>query len=128
MESAPPSRACSLVVPIGVLDAGNFKGAAEVENLKRHIDAGNQRYVDYMRSRGFQAQAFSAVGHDVVEKAVDIAPDILARFPNAIFFGGQLVFRQETLLTRLLHNYAVFALQRRFYQRGLPLLILPIRI
>jgi len=66
-------------VQIGVLDAGNFKGAAEVENLKRHIDAGNQRYVDYMRSRGFQAQAFSAVGHDVVEKAVDIAPDILAR-------------------------------------------------
>ncbi|MGO9201221.1 MAG: APC family permease [Limisphaerales bacterium] len=117
-----------LFVQIGVLDAGNFKGAAEVENLKRHIDAANQRYVDYMRSRGFQAQAFSALGHDVVEKAVDIAPDILARFPNAIFFGGQLVFRQETLLTRLLHNYAVFALQRRFYQQGLPLLILPIRI
>ena len=117
-----------LFVQIGVLDAGNFKGAAEVENLKRHINAGNQRYVDYMRSRGFQAQAFSALGHDVVEKAVNIAPDILARFPNAIFFGGQLVFRQETLLTRLLHNYAVFALQRRFYQQGLPLLILPIRI
>jgi hypothetical protein len=117
-----------LFVQIGVLDAGNFKGAAEVENLKRHIDAGNQRYVDYMRSRGFQAEAFSALGHDVVGKAVDIAPDILARFPNAIFFGGQLVFRQETLLTRFLHNYAVFALQRRFYQQGLPLLILPIRI
>ncbi len=117
-----------LFVQIGVLDAGNFKGAAEVENLKRHIDAGNRRYVDYMRSRGFQAEAFSALGHDVVEKAVDIAPDILARFPNAIFFGGQLVFRQETLLTRWLHNYAVFALQRRFYQQGLPLLILPIRI
>jgi len=117
-----------LFVQIGVLDAGNFKGAAEVENLKRHIQAGNQRYVDYMRSRGFQAEAFSALGHDVVEKAVEIAPDILARFPNAIFFGGQLVFRQETLLTRLLHNYAVFALQRRFYQQGLPLLILPIRI
>jgi amino acid transporter len=117
-----------LFVQIGVLDAGNFKGAAEVENLKRHIDAGNQRYVDYMRSRGFQAEAVSALGHDVVEKAADIAPDILARFPNAIFFGGQLVFRQETLLTRLLHNYAVFALQRRFYQQGLPLLILPIRI
>ena len=33
-----------------------------------------------------------------------------------------------TLFTRLLHNYAVFALQRRFYQQGLPLLILPIRV
>ena len=117
-----------LFVQIGVLDAGNFKGAAEVENLQRHIDADNQRYVDYMRSRGFYAEARSVLGNDVVDKAVDIAPDILARFPNAIFFGGQLVFRQETFLTRLLHNYAVFALQRRFYQQGLPLLILPIRV
>jgi hypothetical protein len=81
-----------------------------------------------MRSRGFYAEARSVLGNDVVDKAVDIAPDILARFPNAIFFGGQLVFRQETFLTRLLHNYAVFALQRRFYQQGLPLLILPIRV
>ena len=53
---------------------------------------------------------------------------ILQRFPNAIFFGGQLVFRHETFFTRVLHNYAVFSLQRRFYQQGLPLLILPIRI
>ena len=53
---------------------------------------------------------------------------ILERFPNGIFFGGQLVFRNETFFTRLLHNYAVFALQRRFYQQGLPLLILPIRV
>jgi len=117
-----------LFVQIGVLDAGNFKGAAEVENLTNHIQAANQRYVDYMRSRGFQAEGYSTLGNDVVEKAVDIAPEILARFPNAIFFGGQLVFRQETFLTRLLHNYTVFALQRRFYQHGLPLLILPIRI
>jgi hypothetical protein len=115
-------------VQVGVVDAGNFKGAAEVENLKRHIRDGNQRYVDYMQSRGFSAEAVVAVGIDVVQKATELAPTILERFPNAIFFGGQLVFRQETLLTRLLHNYAVFSLQRRFYQQGLPLLILPIRV
>ena len=40
-------------VQIGVVDAGNFKGAAEVENLKRHIEEGNQRYVDYMRPRRY---------------------------------------------------------------------------
>jgi amino acid transporter len=115
-------------VQVGVVDAGNFKGAAEVENLKAHIREGNQRYVDYMQSRGFSAEAVTAVGIDVVQKATELAPTILERFPNAIFFGGQLVFRQETLLTRLLHNYAVFSLQRRFYQQGLPLLILPIRV
>ena len=115
-------------VQIGVVDAGNFKGAAEVENLKSHICEGNQRYVEYMRLRGFHAEAISAVGIDVVEKASELAPSVLQRFPNGIFFGGQLVFRKETLFTRLLHNYAVFSLQRRFYQQGLPLLILPIRV
>lgn len=115
-------------VQIGVVDAGNFKGAAEVENLKRHIDEGNQRYVAYMQSHGVGAEAVAALGIDVVQKASELAPTILERFPNGIFFGGQLVFRQETLLTRMLHNYAVFALQRRFYQQGLPLLILPIRV
>ena len=115
-------------VQVGVLDAGNFKGAAEVENLKHHIEQGNQSYVDYMRPHGVYAEGVAAVGIDVVQKASELAPRILERFPNAIFFGGQLVFRQETLLTRILHNYAVFALQRRFYQQGLPLLILPIRV
>jgi len=115
-------------VQVGVVDAGNFKGAAEVDNLKRHIEEGNQRYVTYMRSHGVYAEAVAAIGIDVVQKASELAPTILERFPNGIFFGGQLVFRQETFLTRILHNYAVFALQRRFYQQGLPLLILPIRV
>jgi amino acid transporter len=115
-------------VQVGVVDAGNFKGADEVENLKRHIQSGNQRYVDYLQSRGLSAEAVAAVGIDVVQKASELAPTILQRFPNAIFFGGQLVFRHETFFTRFLHNYAVFSLQRRFYQQGLPLLILPIRV
>jgi amino acid transporter len=115
-------------VQVGVLDAGNFKGAAEVENLQQHIGASNQRYVDYMHAHGLCAESITAVGTDVVQKASELAPQILERFPNAIFFGGQLVFRKETFYNRLLHNYAVFALQRRFYQQGLPLLILPIRV
>lgn len=31
-------------------------------------------------------------------------------------------------LLGILHNYAVFAVQRMFYQQGLPLLVLPIRV
>jgi hypothetical protein len=115
-------------VQIGVVDAGNFKGAAEVDNLQCHIQTENQKYVDYIRARSLGAQSVTALGIDVVQKATELAPRILEQFPNAIFFGGQLVFRKETLFTRILHNYAVFSLQRRFYQQGLPLLILPIRV
>jgi hypothetical protein len=45
-----------------------------------------------------------------------------------MFFGGQIVFPEETFFTRLLHNYIVFAIQRRLYTRGVPFMILPIRV
>jgi hypothetical protein len=69
-----------------------------------------------------------ALAPATVVKPIDPRAAGLQRFPNAIFFGGQLVFRKDTFFTRFLHNYAVFSLQRRFYQQGLPLLILPIRV
>jgi len=50
------------------------------------------------------------------------------QFPNNMLFASQLVFPRETIWTRLLHNYTAFAIQRRLYQRGLPLIILPIRV
>ena len=111
-----------------MVDAGTFKGAAEVESLRRHVEEGNQRYVDYVRRQGFHAEAVAAVGTDIVDEAGAIAPKLMARFPHAVFFGGQLVFRHETFMTRVLHNYVIFAVQRRFYQQGLPILILPIRV
>ena len=62
---------------------------------------------------------------DEIEK---LSPMILERFPGAVFFGGQLVFPQESLLTHWLHNHTVFALQRKLYQQGVPFVILPIRV
>jgi hypothetical protein len=38
------------------------------------------------------------------------------------------VFHKETYLTRLLHNFAVFALQREFFKQGMPFFVLPIRV
>ena len=44
------------------------------------------------------------------------------------FFGGQLVFPSDSPFMRWLHNAVVFAVQRRFYSRGIPFMILPIRV
>jgi hypothetical protein len=114
-------------VQVGVVDAGNFKGSEEASRLEAHIKREVERYVDYMRRHGYFADGYSAVGTDIVEEVMQIAPKVLDRFPNAIFFGGQLVFPEDTFLTRLLHNNIVFALQRRFYHNGIPFVILPIR-
>jgi hypothetical protein len=38
------------------------------------------------------------------------------------------VFKDERLVGRWLHNHTVFELQRRLYQNGRPMLILPIQV
>jgi hypothetical protein len=113
---------------VGVVDAGNFKGAGEIENLRGHIASEAGRYADYMRRQGFHAEAVTDVGIDVVQTASVLAAETVRRYPNAVFFGGQLVFENESRATRLLHNFAVFALQREFFRRSLPFLIVPVRV
>lgn len=113
---------------VGVLDAGSFKGAAEVENLRDHARREAERYADYMRKQGFCAESYFAVGTDVVDEAAALCDEIAKRYPQSQFFAGQLVFQNEGFLTRFLHNHTVFELQRRLYQQGWPMLILPIRV
>lgn len=115
-------------IQVGVVDTGNFKGAQEVGHLQEHVDQELSRYVGLMQRHNYSAEAFSAIGTDVIEEIVKLAPRVLEKYPNSMLFGGQLAFPRETMFTRFLHNNAVFAMQRRFYQQGVPFIILPIRV
>jgi amino acid transporter len=115
-------------VQVGVVDAGVFKGVEAVQALKKEVDIELQRYVTFMQHHGYYAESVSSIGTDVVTEVTKIAPQVLERFPQAIFFGGQLVFPEDSILTRWLHNYTAFAMQRSFYYQGIPVVILPIRV
>ena len=117
-----------IFLQVGVLDAGTFKGAAEVDNLREYSRREAERYAAYMRREGFYAESHAAVGTDVVDEAAQLCDVVAKKFPQAQFFAGQLVFKDETFLTRWLHNHTVFELQRRLYQHGWPMLILPIQV
>jgi hypothetical protein len=117
-----------IFLQVGVLDAGSFKGAAELENLREHSRREAGRYAAYMRHQGFYAEAHFSLGTDVVDEAAKLCEIVAQRFPQAQFFAGQLVFKDESFLTRWLHNHTVFELQRRLYQNGRPMLILPIQV
>jgi len=115
-------------VQVGIIDAGNFKGADEIDRLRAHVLDEVDHYVDYMREHGYYAEGFYSLGTDVVEELARIAPKIVAKYPNSVFFGGQLVFPKDTVASRWLHNYTVFAVQKRFYRAGFPFVLLPIRV
>ena len=115
-------------IQVGVVDAGNFKGAEEVALMKESVQKDLDRYIHYMRCHGYYASAYSSFGTDVADEVEHIMPEVLERFPNAILFGGQLVFPKANIFSNIFHNYTIFAVQRRFYSQGIPLVVLPIRV
>ncbi len=117
-----------IFVQVGMVDAGNFKGAEEIEHLRTQIKSDLDRYIDFMQKNGYYAEGFYSIGVDIVEEIAQITLKILGRFPNPVFFGGQLIFPKDSFLSRLLHNYTVFAVQRRLYNKGIPVVIMPIRV
>lgn len=115
-------------IQVGVVDAGNFKGVEEVARMKEEVIKELDRYVRYMQCHGYYAASYSSFGTDVVDEVARLTPEILKRFPNAILFGGQLVFPKTSVVSGVFHNYTIFAVQRRFYNQGIPVVILPIRV
>lgn len=113
---------------IGIIDAGVFKGTAEIQRLQTKVKKDVDSYIDFVRSHNFAAEGYFGIGTDVVEEIEKMAPKIVEKFPQSIFFGGQLVFKEDSILSSWLDNYVVFALQRKFYYQGIPFVILPVRL
>ncbi|MBF0388365.1 MAG: hypothetical protein HQL20_11060 [Candidatus Omnitrophica bacterium] len=115
-------------ISVGVVDAGNFKGQSELHHLAEKTQEDLNRYVTYMNSQGFFAEGHSAVGVDVIDENVKLAITIAKKYENAVFFGGQPLFPEDTFWNKLFHNHTVFALQKRLYHQGLLFVIIPIRV
>jgi amino acid transporter len=117
-----------LFVQVGSVDAGNFKGAADIDDLRAHTEAEAHRYVQFAQARGYGSKAYTAIGYDIPGEVMKLAREASAEFPNQVFFAGQLLFTNETNLTRWLHNHTVVTLQRRFFLSSMPFVVLPIRV
>ncbi|PTY05417.1 amino acid transporter [Opitutaceae bacterium EW11] len=115
-------------VQVGVIDAGTFKGSEEIARLRETTAAGAERYVELARQHGYAAESVVDLSHDIVGAIDEIGDRVAEKYPGAVFFSGQLAFTHETRLTRWLHNYAVFALQRIFCRKGMPFVIVPARV
>jgi len=115
-------------IQAGILDADRFKGAAGIDQLRNHVEQGLDRYVRFLKAEGMYAQGFSAIGTDVSDEICGLAQTIYEKYPTAVFFGGQIVFVEDSFLTRLLFNHTTFAVQRRLHQVGIPFLVMPVRV
>jgi amino acid transporter len=113
---------------VGVLDTGTFKGSNAIESLEEQIKKETSKYVGFVNQFDLFGKGFHIIDTEIVDGAMKISEEISEQFPNSVFFGGQIVFPNETFFSRLLHNHIVFGIQRRLYHKGYPFVILPIRI
>jgi amino acid transporter len=113
---------------IGVVDWKNFKGAEEVQNLENHINEELKKYVGMSNKFGFYAESLQSVEIDTLAAVEKRCEEIQRKHNKAVFFVGKLVFEEENLFTRFLHNQTAFSIQRILQFRGIPTIVLPIRV
>lgn len=115
-------------ISIGVVDWKNFKGAEEVKNLELHIGDELKKYVRLANTFGFHAESIHSVDTDTLDVVEQRCEELQRRYNKAVFFVGKLVFEEENLFTRLLHNQTAYSIQRILQFKGIPTIVLPIRV
>ncbi len=114
-------------VSIAVVDSGHFKGREEIEALRRQTEESVGKYVDLARRLGFPAEGVTEIGIEVVAEATAVCERVARQYPKATIISGKLVFRQERMFNRLLHNETPTLIQRRLQWLGVPMVVLPVR-
>lgn len=113
-------------INVGIIDSKCFTDNNHYERLKESVVQDLQKYMYVAEQVGLKADCFYSLGTDVVEEVDHLIPQIIAKYPNAVFFGGQFIFNGNHRFNKLLHNYTIFAIQRKLFQHGLTTIVLPI--
>ena len=113
---------------VGLVDSGQFKGAADVHALESKVREDLEKYVNLAQRMGFYAEYRYTLGTDLIEELDGMCLDLIKEFRRSVVFAGQLVFQKENLFTRSLHHETAFSIQRRLQFAGVQVIILPIRV
>jgi amino acid transporter len=113
---------------VGVIDSGEMKGAEQIHQLRKRTEDSLKQYVELAERLGVPAKYRLAIGTDVVDVLHTLCLDTAKDHPRITFFTGQLVFRQESWFTRILHNQTAVSLQQRMFWDGHVIVVLPVRV
>jgi amino acid transporter len=110
------------------VDVHAYGGEGAVEQMRAEANDTLKFFVDFCQSHGMASSAYLGFGTDVVNEVTRLCEEISTEYPNSIFFTSKLVFEQDNWFTRLLHNQAALAIQRRLHFEGLQMVILPMKV
>ena len=110
------------------VDSHVYGGAQKLEAIRVKGQATLDYFVRFCQSHDMAAAGELCFGTDAVEALSLKCMELSRTYPNAIFFTSKLIFKNDNLFARLLHNQAALALQRRLHLGGVQMVILPMNV
>ena len=110
------------------VDSHAYGGEGALEEMRTEAAVTLEYFVDFCHSHGMASSSYLGFGTDAVDEITRLCEVISQEFPNAIFFTSKLIFASDNWITRLLHNQAALAVQRRLHLEGLQMVILPMKV
>ncbi len=117
-----------LFIMARTVDSQAYGADQAIEKMKVQGRESLSYFVDFCHSHGLASTSYLGFGTDAVEAITEISERVRNEFPSAIFFTSKLITENENFMTRLLHNQAALALQRRLHLEGIQMVILPMKI
>jgi amino acid transporter len=114
-----------LFVRAGEVDTQSFGGEERLHHLTEEVDTSLHYYVAYCHAHDLAAASHRCFGTDVVRELTELVETLVEKFPNAIVFASKLIFEDDRLLPRLLHNQTALTMQRQLHLRGVQMVVLP---
>jgi hypothetical protein len=117
-----------LFVNARTVDAHAYGGEGALEKMREDAVKTLEYFVDFCQSHGMASASYIGFGTDAVDEITRMCEQINREYPNTIFFTSKLIFARDNWFTRLLHNQAALAVQRRLHLEGLQMVILPMKV
>src|SRR4051812_8681515 len=115
-------------VSVAVVDSDVFKGASEIPALEERTRASLTEYERFATALGLPASSAYAVGTEVAVEAEQLAVGLVQWYPKVVVVAGQIIFAEDTVWNRILHNQTALVIQRRLQQRGVPMIVMPVEL
>jgi uncharacterized membrane protein SirB2 len=118
----------AVFVSIAVVDSDSFKGADEVAGLETRTRENLASYERLGRILGLKSSSAFSVGTEIAYEAEKLGTELHRKYPKALVVAGQLIFEEDTVWNRVLHNETAFLIQRRLQHAGVPMIVLPVQL
>ena len=116
------------LLSVGTIDSSQFKGVAQLQQLREKVQGDLEMYVEVAHKMGFYSESRYKLDVDTTTALEELCAELAKEYKDIIFFSGQLVFERETWTTPILHNQTALAIQRKLLFSGYQSIVLPIRV